>query len=442
MLNLRKRIRAEMSVMRAKIDSILKHGDEVIGEVNVKQLYGGMRGVIGMVCNSSYVDPQKGLHIRGIPISELTDKLPEEVFHLLCTGYLPNKDELEDLQNELAIRSEVPDYVWHIIHALPRDTHPMTMLSMAILAMEGKSIFKEKYASGLRKADFAEATLDDALELLGKLPIIAAGIYRIRFAKGYLIPYDKSLDWGANYAKMLGIPDPDGEFVKLVRLYLVLHCDHEGGNVSAFTARVVNSALSNLYLAVSAGLNGLAGPLHGLANQECLKFVLALDEKFNKVPSKEETREFVLSTLNLGKVIPGYGHAVLRATDPRYTAFMEFGRKYLPDNRIYKIIERLYEVVPDILKDHGGKKISNPWPNVDAASGSLLFNYGLTEFDYYTVMFGVSRALGFCAQSILIRGLGAPIIRPKSVTNEWLEKAIKQKKQRVKNKKHEKSICG
>jgi len=424
---LREKIRTEIPKIRAKIDAILnKHKAEVISNVTVKQIYGGMRGLIGMVCNSSYVDPVKGLYIRGVPIAELTNRLPEEVFYLLCTGELPDKEGLKQLQEELFLRAEVPDYVWDVIYSLPRDTHPMTMLSMAILSMEGDSVFKGKYAAGLRKADFWEATLDDALELLAKLPIIAAGVYRIRFAEGGLIPYDSSLDWGGNFANMLGIPDPAGKFADFVRLYLVLHCDHEGGNVSAFTSRVVNSALSNLYYAVSAGLNGLAGPLHGLANQECLKFVLAIQEKYKKVPSKEEMSEFVWATLKLGKVIPGYGHAVLRATDPRFTALLNFGKKDCPNDEICQIVERLYEVVPDILKDYGGGKISDPWPNVDAISGSLLFHYGLTRFDYYTVMFGVSRTLGFCAQAIMARGLQAPITRPKSVTNEWVEETLKK----------------
>ncbi len=430
MPRLREKIRSRIPKMRSTIkDEILgKYADTVIGNVTVKQICGGMRGIKGLLCNSSYVDPYKGLHIRGIPVVELADRIPEEIFYLLCTGEIPGKDDLKRLQEELYLRSKVPDHVWDVLHSLPKDTHPMTMFSIAILSMEGNSIFKEKYGTGMRKADYWEATLDDSLEIIAKLPAIAAGIYRIRFSLGDLIPYDKSLDWGGNLAKMLGIPDPKGEFAELVRLYLVLHCDHEGGNVSAFTSRVVNSALSNLYYAVSAGLNGLAGPLHGLANQECLKFVLAINEKYDGVPSKEEMKDFVLSTLKVGKVIPGYGHAVLRATDPRYTAFFEFGKKYCSKEETFQIVKKLFEIVPGVLKEYGGGKIADPWPNVDAISGSLLFHYGLDMFDYYTVMFGVSRVLGFCAQAIIARALQAPIIRPKSVTNEWLIDALKKKK--------------
>ena len=428
MTTLREKLRIEIPTVRANIsDLIKKHGDEAISEVTIKQAYGGMRGVIGLVCNTSYVDPLTGLHIKGIPITDIADKLPEEIFYLLCTGELPDDKALEQLQQELHLRAEVPDYVWDVLYSLPKETHPMTMLSLAILALEGTSIFKAKYASGLRKADYWEVTLDDSLELLAKLPIIAAGIYKIRFSKGDLVSYDDSLDWAGNFANMLGIKDPNGEFRDLIRLYLVLHCDHEGGNVSAFTSRVVNSALSNLYLSVSSGLNGLAGPLHGLANQECLKFALSILEKYDKIPSKKELGDYVTATLNIGKVIPGYGHAVLRATDPRFISFLEFGKTHCPEAEVFQLIEKLYEVVPDILKEYGRGKVANPWPNVDAISGALLFHYGLDMFDYYTVMFGVSRVLGFCSQAILARGLHAPIVRPKSVTNEWIVDFLKAK---------------
>ena len=424
-------LREKIPETRRKIDDILeKYRNETMGTVTVKQIYGGMRGLTGLVCDSSYVDPQKGLFIRGIHISELTNKLPEEIFYLLCTGELPDAEAVEQLQKELYLRAVVPDYVWRVIYSLPRQTHPLTMLSMAILSLEGTSFFKEKYAAGLRKADYWEATLYDTLELLAKLPILAAGIYRYRFSKGELIPYDPKLDWGANFANMLGIPDPDGKFAELVKLYLMLHSDHEGGNVSAFAAKVVNSSLSNLYYAVSAGLNGLAGPLHGLANQESLKFVMAIEETFNRVPSDKELEDFIMATLHLGKVIPGYGHAVLRVTDPRFTAFLEFGEEHCQDDRLFQIVKKLYKVVPGILKKYKGGKISNPWPNVDAISGALLFHFGMQLFDFYTVMFGVARVIGFSAQAILGRGLQAPIIRPKSVTNEWVLKTLKNKKKK------------
>jgi citrate synthase len=189
--------------------------------------------------------------------------------------------------------------------------------------------------------------------------------------------------------------------------------------VSAFSSLTVASALSSPFLSVSAGLNGLAGPLHGLANQECLKFVLEVRDHFDGVPSVEELREFCWDRLNGGRVIPGYGHAVLRCSDPRFTAFIDFGKAYIQNDDIFSIVGSLFEVVPSVLKEQG--KAKNPWPNVDAASGSLLYYYGLTEFNYYTVLFSLSRAMGMVSQMVINRALGIPIMRPKSITTKWIK---------------------
>jgi len=303
---------------------------------------------------------------------------------------------------------------------MPADAHTMCLFSTAILCMEGESVFRQRYETNLRKDDFWEPTLEDALNIIARLPAIAAGIYRKKFNKGARINDGGNLSWGASYAKMLGIPDPNGEFTKLINLYLVLHCDHENGNVSAMASYTVNSALSDLYYSFSAGMNGLAGPLHGLANQECLLWILDLMKKFNGPPTREQIREFAEATLKSGKVIPGYGHGVLRVTDPRFTSFHDFGKKYCPSDPVFQTVATIFDVVPDILKTIN--KIKDPWPNVDAASGSLLHHYGLTEAVYYTVLFGVSRALGVCAQAVWCRALGFPLSRPKSVTTEWIEK--------------------
>jgi citrate synthase len=207
-----------------------------------------------------------------------------------------------------------------------------------------------------------------------------------------------------------------------MRLYLTLHTDHESGNVSAMTTAVVNSALSDLYYSLSAGLNGLAGPLHGLANQDCLHWILNTIKKFDGVPTEEQLKNYAWETLNAGRVIPGYGHAVLRITDPRFDAFLEFGKKYCVGDPVFDTVSKVFDVVPNVLKEI--QKIKDPWPNVDAASGSLLFHFGLKEFSYHTVLFGVSRAIGVCSQAVMARGIEAPITRPKSVTTEWIKKAI------------------
>jgi citrate synthase len=188
----------------------------------------------------------------------------------------------------------------------------------------------------------------------------------------------------------------------------------------------VGSALSDPYLAFSASMNGLAGPLHGLANQEVIRWIFELQENIGKNPSKEQIADYIRKTLTDGKVVPGYGHAVLRKTDPRFIAQQEFAKTYMPDDELVNIVWNIYEVAPPILESTG--KIKNPWPNVDAHSGALLLHYGFKEYDFYTVLFGVSRALGVMASLLWDRALGLPIERPKSVTFEWLQNAVAARK--------------
>ncbi len=419
------KLKEKIPIWKEEIKNLVKdYGDKVISEVTVSQAYGGMRGVKALICDTSEVPPDKGLIIREIPIAQLKDKLPEEVLYLLIIGELPDKDATENVKKDLKKRAKVPQYVWDVLKALPKDSHPMVMFSLAILALERESLFRKKYTEGMKKEEYWEWTLEDSLNLIAKLPAIAAGIYRMRFNKGELIESDPNLDWAGDYAHMLGIPDPTGEFKNLMRLYMVLHSDHESGNVSAHTCHCVGSALSDPYYAVSAGLNGLAGPLHGLANQECLAWVIKVKEKFGGVPSDQDLRQFAWDTLNSGQVIPGYGHAVLRITDPRFDAFHEFGARVCPDDELYQIVAKVFKIVPGVLKEQG--KAKDPWPNVDAASGCLLYHFGLTEFEYYTVLFGVSRAMGMCAQLIVSRALGEAIERPKSVTTKWVKEFVKK----------------
>ena len=420
MSKLQAKLAQQVPGLRETVRKLTKESGAVkISQCTIEQAYGGMRGVKSLVCDTSEVPPDKGLIIRGIPVSQLTEQLPEETLWLLMTGEKPTADELADLQADLRARAKVPDYVWAVLSAMPADSHPMVMLNTAILVMEKESVFRQRYDAGMKKDEYWMATLEDALKIVAVLPEIAAGVYRMRFGKGPRLASNPTFDWAADYAAMLGIADPTGNFAKLMRLYMVLHSDHESGNVSAMTTATVNSALSDLYYSLSAGLNGLAGPLHGLANQECLAWVLDTNKKFGGRPTKDQIKSYAEETLASGRVIPGYGHAVLRITDPRFDAFLAFGKKYMADDPVFQTVSNVFDTVPDILKTI--QKIKDPWPNVDAGSGALLYHYGLTEFAYYTVLFSVSRALGVCSQAVMSRAMGLPITRPKSVTTKWLE---------------------
>lgn len=410
-------------------------GKKSLGEVTVEQTLGGARGVKSMLWETSLLDPNEGIRFRGLSIPEVQEKLPsavengepqpEGLLWLLLTGEVPTKAQVDALTAELHSRSKLPLHVKKLICDMPKGKHPMAQLSIAITAMSTESEFAKKYSEGIHKSTYWEYIYEDMLNLIARMPEVAATIYRTSYFDE--CPdniYNDKLDYGANFAQMLGFNSQ--EFDELMRLYLVIHSDHEGGNASAHTTHLVGSTLADPYLSVSAGMNSLAGPLHGLANQEVLGWILDLQEEFkNKGLEVNETTitEFAWETLNAGKVIPGYGHAVLRKTDPRYTCQREFGLKYMPDDELFKIVSTIYKVVPDILLEHG--KTKNPYPNVDSHSGVLLHHYGLTQKNFYTVLFGVSRTIGVLSQLFWDRALGLPLERPKSVTSEWIRQNCK-----------------
>jgi citrate synthase len=430
---IKERFKAKADITATEIKNLIKeHGDKKIGEVTLSQVYQGMRGITGLVTETSLLDAQEGIRFRGFSIPELKEKLPkaqggseplpEGLFYLMLIGELPTEEDVQHLTSVWQRRSHVPNHVFASIEALPITTHPMTQFVVAIMALQTESLFAKNYAKGMNKKDYWESMFDDSMDLIARLPRIAAYIYRRKYKNGEHIQPNGLLDWAGNFAHMMGYEDEG--FKELMRLYMTIHADHEGGNVSAHTTHLVGSALSDPYLSFAAGMNGLAGPLHGLANQEVIKWIFELREQIGaESPSKEQIEEYVRKTLSEGKVVPGYGHAVLRKTDPRFTAQMEFGKKHMADDPLVQTVWTIYDAVPPILSSIA--KIKNPWPNVDAHSGALLVHYGMVEYEFYTVLFGVSRALGVLASLCWDRALGFPLERPKSVTTasvkDWLE---------------------
>ncbi len=427
MSGLKQKLQEKIQLEKPRTEKLVKEfGNVKVDEVNIGQIIGGMRDIKSLVTDISYLDPHEGIRFRGLTIPEVFEKLPkvpgnempsvEGFFYFLLTGDMPTEKEVEEVSEEFNSRKKIPDYVFNILKAMPADSHPMTMFSAAILSMNKDSIFVKKYHEGVKKNVYWEYYYEDAMNLLAKLPEIAAFIYRLKYRNGNIIPPDPKLDFGGNFAHMMGIAKPYDE---VARMYFILHSDHESGNVSAHTGHLVASALSDMYYAISAMLNGLAGPLHGLANEEVLRWLHGvMDSMGGKVPTEQEMKNFVYETLKTG-VIPGFGHAVLRKTDPRYMAQREFCLKHLPDDTLFKYVDLLFKVVPPILLEQG--KAKNPWPNVDAQSGVIQWYYGVKEYEFYTVLFGIGRALGVCSNIIWARALGYPIERPKSLTTKMLE---------------------
>ncbi|KAJ7097993.1 citrate synthase [Mycena belliarum] len=412
-----------------------EHSQTVVGDVKVENIIGGMRGIKAMLWEASVLDPNEGIRFHGLSIPDCQKVLPtapggkeiiaESMLWLLLTGQVPTEAQTRQLSLELAEKGDLPPFVEKLIDSFPATLHPMTQLGMSVAALNHDSLFQAAYEKGIKKSEYWSHTLEDCINLIARLPALAARIYRNVYKPGTpLPPLNKDLDLIGNYSALLGFGD-NHNLTEYLRLYIALHGDHEGGNASAHTAHLVGSTLADPYLSYSAALFALAGPLHGLANQEVLRWQLAMQEELGSDVSHDQIRKYLWKTLNSGQVVPGYGHGVLRNPDPRFLALQQFcdSRPELEQSSIVRLVKKTFEVAPAVLKEHG--KTKNPYPNVDATSGCVLYHYGLREFKYYTVIFGVSRALGALTQQVWARALGLPLERPKSLSMDALEKLIK-----------------
>ncbi|KAG6911475.1 hypothetical protein DXG01_014549 [Tephrocybe rancida] len=465
------------------------------------------KGLKAMLWDASVLDPnevvklksRQGIRFHGLSIPDCQKVLPpapggkeiiaESMLWLLLTGNVPTVEQTRELSRELAEKGELPSFVENLLDSLPANLHPMTQLGMGVAALNRESSFQAAYEKGMKKSEYWTHTLEDCINLIAKLPALAARIYRNVYKPGSALPsIKKDLDLVGNYSNLLGYGNNES-LTEYLRLYIALHGDHEGGNASAHTAHLVGSTLADPYLSYSAALFALAGPLHGdvrsnylralsLANQEVLRWQLAMQEEIGSDVSREKIKEYLWKTLKSGQVVPGYGHGVLRNPDPRFIALQEFcdTRPDLQNSPIIQLVNKVGLFIyntktrgsefssldvrscsrcsegarqgrENIRSVHMGFNLSmqfqtkNPYPNVDATSGCVLYHYGFREFkvscylideglaevkQYYTVIFGVSRALGALTQLVWARALGLPLERPKSYSIAALEKLAKQ----------------
>ncbi|KAH8106982.1 citrate synthase [Cristinia sonorae] len=413
-----------------------KHSQASLGDVKVENVIGGMRGLKAMLWDASVLDPIEGIRFHGLSIPDCQKQLTpapggkeiiaESMLWLLLTGRVPTEAETRQLSREFAEKGDLPKHVEQLIDSLPKTLHPMTQLGMGVAALNHDSQFAAAYERGIKKSEYWTHTLEDCINLIARLPALAARIYRNVYKPGTPIAgINKDLDLVGNYVNMLGYGH-NHDLTEYLRLYIAIHGDHEGGNASAHTAHLVGSTLSDPYLSYAAALFALAGPLHGLANQEVLRWQMNMQKEIGDKITHENIKEFLWKTLKSGQVVPGYGHGVLRNPDPRFIALQEFcsTRPELLADPVIQLVKQTYEVAPGVLKEHG--KTKNPYPNVDAASGCVLYHYGLTEFKYYTVIFGVSRALGALTQLVWARALNLPLERPKSLSIDAIKQIVEK----------------
>lgn len=431
-LDLESRIAVQLPSWQRRLHRILsQYGNTTIGQVTVAQVYGGLRGVHALVTEISHVDPYRGIRLRGMTVQELIDELPHPagiefplsggLFFLLLTGEKPTLEEALAVEDLWRQQPALPGYVIDLLKAMPASTHPMTLFSQSLLSMQPNSYAAKAYEEGINRRDIWKPTLQDAVQLTAVLPQLAAAIYNIKYRDGAEAIPDPTLDWSANFAHMIGKGE-DQQYKELCRLFSLIHADQENGNASAHTAHLVNSTLSDLYYATSAGMNALAGPLHGRANQESLRWLQTILERFEGLPTREQLTAFAWETLNKGQVIPGYGHGVLRYTDPRFTVQLNFAEKYFPEDPVFQLAKLAYEVIPGVLAVQG--KVKNPHPNVDAISGTLQHHFGITQREFYTVLFGISRLMGLSVHAVWARALGLAIERPRALTTDLIEEMV------------------
>lgn len=375
---------------------------KVLFTITEEELETGLRGYPCGYCVTSYVDPEKGLLYAGIPVADLAEKKPEEVIELLYFGKI---DGHPDFQKELKQRAFLSEKTIEAVGRLPKEGHPMKFFAAALLIMgmiEGKSAYRE-----------------DCLDVLAKIPLLAALVINERSGKKASYVSDREKGYMENFTDMLQIGvDTDRTVCDVFRLFNILHYDHGGGNLSVFVGKAVASGLEDLYGSLSASLCALAGSRHGRANQDALSFVKETLQELGEDPPEDSVRNFLRGKLERGELLFGFGHAVLRVEDPRASLLYEYADTHYGDRPLIKTARLLRKAVPEILKEN--PKISCPYPNVDAISGALLTAAGFSYPEYFTVLFGMARCVGVSIQILYERteargGKGTPIVRPKYI---------------------------
>ncbi|WP_420421068.1 citrate (Si)-synthase [Simkania sp.] len=377
--------------------------EEVLFEVTKQQLETGMRGYPVGYCTTSYVDPIKGLFYRGRPISELYKWEPERVIYLLYHGKEGSAQDITHFSQELKKRSHCSQAVVKHIECLPRQGHPMKLFCSALLILgmlEGQKDYKE-----------------DCLNLIAKLPHLTATVINHHSGWGATPAPNAEMGYMENFAHMLQVPNAKKEELsEVLRLFNILHYDHGGGNLSAFVGKAVASGLEDMYGSIASAMCGLAGPRHGKANQDCLQFVQSVLDEVGEAASADQVENLIRNRLKNNELVYGFGHAVLRAEDARATILYDIAEDKFKDHPLVKIAFLLRSEGPKVLKEN--PKISNPYPNVDAVSGTVLTAAGLGYPEYFTVLFGLARCLGISIQVVYERceargGKGTPIVRPR-----------------------------
>jgi citrate synthase len=364
----------------------------------------GLRGVVVGESEICDVQPEGNLYYRGYNIHDLADHATyEEVVYLLWKGRLPNLSELKDFKRQIAANSALPDDLLTLLRGFPKEALSMDALRTAASAL------------GMYDPDTGdntpEANQRKALRLQAKAPTIVAAIERLSQGKEPIAPRE-DLSLAGNFLYMLHGKDPDPLYTKTLDIDYILHADHEL-NASTFAARVTVATHADLYSGVVSAIGALSGPRHGGAAEETMQML-------QEIGSPDKVEAWVRPRLTGEKrtPIPGFGHAVYRAPDPRATHLREMSRQlgekhndlkwYQMTTAIEKLVDELSNT-PERLA--AGKQAI--YANVDCFSASCYHELGL-PLRLYTPIFAISRMSGWCAHIIEQMLPGQRIIRPRA----------------------------
>lgn len=378
--------------------------EEVLFTVTKENLETGLRGVPVGYCVTSSVDPEKGLFYCGLPLSEITDWSCEKVIYLLLYGKEPSQSEIELFTQRIRQESTLNQKTLIYIKQLPKEAHPMDLLISACMiakTFEGYGDYEK-----------------DCMALIAKMPLLVAAVINHHSGWSEELSSLPDLGYMENFAQMIPVPGvKKGSLAEVFRLFNILHFDHGGGNLSVFVSKAVASGLQDLYGSIAAGMSALAGPRHGLANQLTLAFMQKMQTDLGVGSSDAAVRDYLVKKVQNKELLYGFGHAVLRVEDPRATVFYEYARHHFVDHPLVQLALQVREAGPLVLQEYL-QNVACPYPNVDAMSGTLLTAAGFPYPEYYTLLFGLSRAIGIAIQIVYERvlargGKGTPIIRPK-----------------------------
>lgn len=338
----------------------------------------GLEGVVAAETRLSFIDGEKGiLEYIGIPIGELASSSTfEESVFFLWNGRLPSKGELADFTAAIRQRADIPAPLEAMLTSLPKTAEPMHAMRTLVSAL---GVHDAK-----PNAIDLPSVRDKALNVLAQVPTLLAYFHRYR--KGLpLVRPDKSLSLAENFLYMLNGTKPTATMAKAMDVCLILHADH-GLNNSTFSARVVISTESDIYSAITAAVGSLRGPLHGGANEGVMKML-------NQIPTVADAEKFIQEKLAKKDKIPGFGHRIYKAYDPRATHLKVLAEQLARDTGNLDLFQKSTAIEGVMNREKAAKGI---YPNVDFYSATTYHCIGL-PLDLFTPCFVLARVGGWSA---------------------------------------------